>query len=100
MRLSDWHCSGAQQGVVRTASATGKADILQAGATLFRVTFRVRKGQGHKSVLGLTGGDGHGNATLKAPIPETGVPETIPLTVRRGRLRVDPARRPSSRWER
>jgi hypothetical protein len=78
------------RGLVRTASATGEADALEAGEPLFRVTFRVRAGGRRVSSLRVLDGDGVAAAGLAGPARAGGPPESIPFIAHKGSFRVSP----------
>jgi hypothetical protein len=77
-----------RRGLVRTASATGEADDLEAGATLFRVTFRVRAHGRRVSAFRVLDGDGVGPADVAGPVRNGTTPEPIPFTAHEGFFRV------------
>jgi hypothetical protein len=79
-----------RRGLVRTASATGDADTVAAGGTLFRVTFRVRAHARRRrvSLLGVVDGDGVGQPDVAGPARNGATPESIPFVARSGRFRI------------
>jgi hypothetical protein len=82
-----------RRGLIRTASATGEADTLAAGATLFRVTFRVRARGRRMSKLRVLDGDGVGPAEVAGPVRNGGAPQSIPFTAHEGLFRIARASR-------
>jgi len=77
-----------RRGLVRTASASGEADVLEAGATLFRVTFRVRERGRRVSSLRVLDGDGVGPADVAGPARSGAAPESIPFMAHKGFFRL------------
>jgi len=73
----------AHHGLVRTASATGGGDALQAGDVLFRVRFRVRDtALRRRSILRLL--DGDRRMDLAGPVDRSVVPESVRFVAHRG----------------
>lgn len=78
-----------RRGLVRTASATGDADTVAAGGTLFRVTFRVRAHARRRvSPIQVVDGDGVGQPDVAGPARNGATPESIPFVARSGRFRI------------
>jgi len=76
-----------RRGLVRTASATGEADVLEAGATLFRVTFRAQERGRRVSSLRVLDGDGVGPPDVAGPARTGAAPESIPFVAHDGSFR-------------